>query len=194
MRRLNPNLAIVESSCRKPFVPNTHLVKATDSKVLGGIYVFCAGFIGVLLTSGYFEREVLRLHLFQSLIYVAVAWLSRRRSKWGYAIGIAMATEWNAYNLFVSNFIRAGFHQLQLLIYEGRMTHPLLLFGAVAGVVHFGLLACLIWAYARLPNKRFSDSFIFLGSAILVSAYFFGIIALLWPHFLARLMAHFFKA
>src|SRR5215471_5319462 len=139
MRRLNPNLAIVESSCRKPFVPNTHLAKATDSKVLVGIYVFCAGFIGVLLLSGYFEREVLRLHLFQSLIYIAVAWLSRRHSKWGYAIGVAMASEWNAYNLFVSNFIHAGFQQLQLLIYRGRMTHPLLVFGALAGVDHLGL-------------------------------------------------------
>jgi len=175
-------------------MPQTHSASATDSKVLAGIYVFCAGFIGVLMASGYFEREVLRLHLFQSLIYVAVAWLSRRRSKWGYAIGIAMAAEWNAYNLFVSNFICAGFRQLELLVHGGRMTHPLLLFGALAGVDHFGLLACLLWAYSRLPNKRYRDVFIFLGGAILVTAYFLGIIALLWPQFLPRLKSHFFKS
>jgi hypothetical protein len=70
-------------------MPQTHAASGTDSKLLTGIYVFCTGFIGVLLASGYFEREVLRLHLFQSLSYVAVAWLSRRRSKWGYALGIA---------------------------------------------------------------------------------------------------------
>jgi hypothetical protein len=175
-------------------VPQTQPAAATDSKVLAGIYVFSAGFIGVLLASAYFEREVLLLHLFQSLIYVAVAWLSHRRSKWGYAVGIAIAAEWNAYNLFVSNFFWAGLRQVGLLIHQGRITNPVQLCGALGGVDHFGLMACLIWAYARLPNKRYRDVFIFLGGAILVTAYFFGIIALFWPQFLPRLKAHFFKS
>jgi len=175
-------------------VPQTVTGAAKHSKTLAAIYLFCGGFIAVLLVSAYFEREVLPLHLSQSLIYVAVAWLSRRQSKWGYAIGIAIAAEWNAYNLFVSNFIRAGFRQLGLLIHEGRITNPVHLCGALGGIDHFALIASLVWAYARLPNKKYCDVFILLGGALLVTAYFFGIIALLWPQFLPRFKARLFKS
>jgi hypothetical protein len=51
----------------------------------------CLVFIGVLALSGYIERDVLVLHVLQSLIYVTVIYLSRRHNKWGYAIGISIA-------------------------------------------------------------------------------------------------------
>lgn len=166
---------------------------STDRKLLVAINLFCGGFIAVLLAAGYFERDVLLLHLFQSLIYVAVAALSRRRSKFGYGMGIAISAEWNAYNLFASGFIAAGFRQVALLFREGRISKPVHLLGALGGLDHFALIACLVWAYARLPTKRFRDVFIFFASATVVTTYFLAIIAVLWPQFIPRLRAHFFR-
>ena len=155
------------------------------------IAICCAGFIAVLLVAGYLEREVLVLHLAQSLIYVAVAALCFRRNKLGYGIGLAISAEWNAYNLFSSGFIAAGFRQLSLLLREGRISNPVHLMGALAGINHFVLIACLVWGYAKLPSKKFRDVFILLGSAVLVTAYFLAIVALLWPQFIPRLKAKF---
>jgi hypothetical protein len=163
-----------------------------DSILQAAIVAFSAGFIAILLVSGYFEREVLLLHLFQSLIYVAVALLSWRQSKFGYGMGISIAAEWNAYNLFASGFIAAGFRQLALLLREGRITNPVHLMGGLGGIDHFALIACLVWAYARLPSKRFRDVFVLLGSAVVVTAYFIAIIAVSWPQFLPRLKVHLF--
>ena len=169
-------------------------VTAADSRpsadpATRAIAIFCAGFIAVLLVSGYLEHEVLRLHLAQSLIYVAIAALCFRQNKLGYGIGLSISAEWNAYNLFSSGFIAAGFRQLSLLLREGRISNAAHLMGALAGIDHFALIACLIWGYAKLPSKRFRDVFILLGSAVLVTAYFLAIVAWLWPQFIPRLKA-----
>src|SRR4051812_36705845 len=59
----------------------------------------CGLWIAILLTSGALEPEVLTLHLFQSLIYVAVAVLTLRGSKWAPGLGISIAFIWNYGNL-----------------------------------------------------------------------------------------------
>ncbi len=169
---------------------NTASRQGIDSALQVAIVIFCAFFIGVLLLSGYFERDVLALHLFQSLIYVAVAFLSFKRNKFGYGMGISIAAEWNAYNLFASGFIAAGFRQMGLLFRHGSISNPVHLLGALGGIDHFALIACLAWAYARLPTKRFRDVFILLAGAIVVTTYFLAIIALLWPQFIPRLRRH----
>ncbi len=161
----------------------------TNSRLEITIAALCAGFIVVLLVSGYFERDVLVLHLFQSLIYVAVAALSFRHSKFGYGMGISIAAFWNGYNLFLSGFIGAGFRQWAGLLRTGRVTNPAHLVAAPAGIIHFALIACLIWAYGRLPNKRVRDVLILLASFVVVMAYFMAIIAVFWPQFLPRMKA-----
>lgn len=176
--------------------PVRRCVTAGDShssadRATRAIAICCAGFIAVLLVSGFLEHEVLPLHLAQSLIYVAVAVLCFRRNKLGYGIGLSVSAEWNAYNLLSSGFIAAGFRQLSLLLREGRISNPVHLMGALAGIDHFALIACLVWGYAKLPSKRFRDVFILLGSAILVTAYFLAIIAWQWPQFIPRLRAKF---
>ena len=174
--------------CGRVTVGDSH--PSTDPAVIA-IAICCTGFIAVLLVSGYLEPDVLRLHLAQSLIYVAVALLCFRRNKLGYGMGLAISAEWNAYNLFSSGFIAAGFRQLSLLLRDGRISNPVHLMGALAGIDHFALIACLVWGYAKLPSKRFRDVFILLGSAVLVTAYFLAIIAWLWPQFIPRLKAKF---
>ena len=90
---------------------------------------------------------------------------------------------------FPPAFIAAGFRQLSLLLREGRISNAGHLVGALGGIDHFALIACLIWGYAKLPSKRFRDVFILLGSAFLVTAYFLAIVAWLWPQFIPRLKA-----
>ena len=50
--------------------------------------VLCGVWIAILLTSGVLEPEVWTLHLFQALIYVAVAALTVRGSKWAPGVGM----------------------------------------------------------------------------------------------------------
>ena len=105
-------------------------------------------------------------------------------------MGISIASEWNAYNLFASGFIAEGFRQMTMLLQSGRISKPVHLLGAIGGIDHFALIACQLWAYARLPTKRFRDAWILLTSAIVVTVYFLAIIAMLWPQFIPRLRKH----
>lgn len=148
------------------------------------IVVLCVAFISILLLSGYFEREVLLLHLFQSLVYVAVMVLSLRQNKWGYGIAIAIATLWNSFNTFSGFVFTAGFRQWAVFLDHGRVTDPVHLLAPLAWFDHVALIACSGWAYVRLPQKRLSDIAILLGSFLAVSMYFVAIIAVFWPQFL----------
>ena len=58
-------------------------------------------FILALTLSAIFVPSLRLLHLFQSLIYVAVIVLTRRNSAWGFGMGVIIAVFWNGLNLFV---------------------------------------------------------------------------------------------
>jgi len=148
------------------------------------IVVLSAVFIVVLLLSGYFERDVLVLHVFQSPIYIAIIILTLRSNKWGYGIGISIAALWNTYNTFSGFVFVAGFQQWSAFLGAGRITNPVHLLALVAWFDHLALVVCLVLAYTRLPNKRVSDIGILLGSFVVVTVYFGGILAILWPQFL----------
>lgn len=158
----------------------------THSKLDQTIVVLCAVFIFILLLSGYFEREVLLLHVFQSLIYAAVIALSLRQNKWGYGIGISIAALWNTFNTFSGFVFVAGFRQWAVFLSQGRITDPVHLLAPVAWFDHVALIACLGWAYIRLPQKKLSDIGVLLGSFLAVMTYFIAIIAVFWPQFLGH--------
>jgi hypothetical protein len=159
----------------------------THTKLDRTIVVLCAAFISILLLSGYFEREVLVLHAFQSLIYVAVIVLSLRENKWGHGVGISIAVLWNTFNTFSGFVFVAGFRQWAVLLSQGRVTNPVHLLAPLAWFDHVALIACLGWAYTRLPQKKLSDIGILLGSFLAVMMYFIAIIAVFWPQFLVQL-------
>lgn len=158
----------------------------THTKLDQTIVVLCVVSISILLLSGYFEREVLLLHVFQSLIYAAVIVLSLRQNKWGYGIGISIATLWNTYNTFSGFVFVAGFRQWAVFVSQGRITNPVSLLAPLAWVDHVALIACLGLAYTRLPQKKLSDIGLLLGSFLVVTTYFIGIIAIFWPQFLGN--------
>jgi hypothetical protein len=150
------------------------------------IVVLSILFIVILLLSGYFERDVLVLHLFQSLIYVAIIILSLKHNKWGYGTAISIAAVWNTFNIF-SGFFSAGFQQWESLLSDGRITNPVNLVSPPAGLVHLALIVCSVWAYTRLKNKKIGDVWILLGSGVLSVGYLLLMIALLWSQFLPRM-------
>jgi hypothetical protein len=141
-------------------------------------------FIVILILSGYFERDVFVLHLFQSLIYVAIIVLSFKHNKWGYGIGISIAVLWNTFNSFSGFVFVAGTRQWSNFLNTGRITNPVDLLALPAYFDHLALIACLVWAYTRLPNKKPGDLGILLASFVGVTVYFMGIIAIFWPQFL----------
>jgi hypothetical protein len=143
-------------------------------------------FIIILLLSGYFERDVLVLHLFQSFIYVAIIILSLKHNKWGYGTAISIAAVWNTFNIF-SGFFSAGVHQWEIFLSARRVTNPVNLVAPPAGLAHLALIVCSAWAYARLPNKKIGDIWILFGSCVLSVGYLFVMIALLWSQFLPRI-------
>src|SRR5438132_3390151 len=70
------------------------------------LLIFIGGclFIFVLWLSAYFEPDIRWLHFFQSWMYLAAIWLSVRRSRWGYFIGVSAAGLWDYVNIFVTTF------------------------------------------------------------------------------------------
>jgi hypothetical protein len=59
------------------------------------------------------------LHALQALIYIAVIFLTRRNSAWGFGAGCVIAALWNYTSLFVSHFVGAGVEQLSIIVTTG---------------------------------------------------------------------------
>jgi len=150
------------------------------------IVALCGAFIAILAVSAYYERDVLLLHIFQSLIYVAILWLSLRHSKWGYGVGISIAALWNTFNLF-SGFFSGGTRVWSAFLSTGQISDPVQWVAPLAGIDHLALIVCCVLAYARLPSKSVRDLGILLGSFVSVTVYFLTIIALTWSQFLPRI-------
>lgn len=158
-----------------------------------GIIIFSAGFIVILFISDYLEREVLVLHVFQSLIYVFVICFSLKKSKWGYAVGISMPLFWNSYNLFLSGFLGAGIRQLKGWTETGHLEKPEHFIALPAWTAHLFLMLCCMAAYSQLNNKSIRDLRILLLGAIASIAYFLLIIAIFWSDFMTRLIQRFWN-
>lgn len=165
---------------------STERIQSPITKLDWAIVAFSVGFMLVLAESAYFEREVLWLHVFQSLIYVAIIVLSLRHNTWGYAIAIAIATLWNTFNVF-SGFFAGGIRAWSSFIQTGTIEDPVLLVSPLAGLDHVALMVCVIWAYLRLDRKSWRDMGVLAATYIGVTAYFLAIIALFWSDFLPRM-------
>ena len=80
-------------------------------------------FIAVLFISAYWEPDIRWLHFFQAWMYLAAIWLSVRRSRWGYFIGLSAAGLWDYINIFVTTFFRSGLHWRFAWIGTGQLKH-----------------------------------------------------------------------
>ncbi|MCE5270705.1 hypothetical protein LLH00_05415 [bacterium] len=158
----------------------------SGKKLDTAIVILSLGFISILAISAYMEKEIRVLHFFQSFIYLAIILLSLKHSKWGYGIAISIALFWNTFNVF-SGFIESGFREWGKLALNGECGSPQNLVAAPAALVHTALIICSIVAYLRLGEKKRSDIWIFLTSAIASITYMMLLIAIFWTDFLPQM-------
>src|SRR6516225_4418678 len=103
-------------------------------------------FIFILWLSAYFEADIRWLHFFQAWMYLAAIWLSLRRNRWGYFIGISAAGLWDYMAAFVNSFFRSGLHWLFVWISTGHATHADQLIAVPAWVGNFMVVVGSLWA------------------------------------------------
>lgn len=137
-------------------------------------------FIFALAVSAFFVPRLRLLHVFQTLIYVAVMVLTRRNSPWGFGIGVIIPTAWNCLNLFVTHLFQKGAVQFWSLVRTGHVSRPETMMVMVGGVAHFLLIVACVAGFLQLRprGKQWGQ---FFGGGILASAYFALIIAIAAP-------------
>jgi hypothetical protein len=148
------------------------------------IYVSAMVFIAILQLTGWMEASIKTLHMWQTLIYVAIIVFCYRRSIVGYGAGIGIATFWNVGNLFVTTFIRSGWSTLAHLVRTGSDRHPELIVAPIAAAAHFVLIAACIAAYVLRSKKNPFDLSVLLASAFGAVLAFFVMIRLWGPQYL----------
>jgi len=149
-------------------------------------------FIFVLWLSAYFEPDIRWLHFFQAWMYLAATWLSLRHNRWGYFIGLSAAGVWDYINLFVTTFLGSGLHWVSAWISTGQLQHVDQIVAVPAWIGNLLVVIGSIWAYARLPEKRWSDLGRFAFGFVLTTGFFAAVIAICQPRYLPlfRAMLH----
>ena len=149
-------------------------------------------FIFVLGLSAYFEPDIRWLHFFQAWMYLAATGLSLRRSRWGYFIGLSAAGLWDYINLFVTTFLLNGLHWISAWISTGQLKHVDQIVAVPAWIGNLLVVIGSIWAYARLPEKRWSDPGRLAFAFVLTTGFFAAAVALCQPRYLPlfRAMLH----
>lgn len=145
------------------------------------LYAGAALFLVALLVSAILVPDLRLLHSFQALIYVAVIFLARRNSSWGYGAGFAVALVWNAMSLFVTHLIQTGTLAFYASLRAGHIEQPVPMMVALGGMGHFILLAAALVAIARY-NAEHRKWWKFAGGGLLSIAYFALLVALFRPH------------
>lgn len=142
-------------------------------------------FVFILWLSAYFQPDIRRLHFFQAWMYVATVWLSLRRNRWGYFIGISAAGLWNYVNLFVNTFLRGGLEALADWVASGRLAHADRIVAVPAWIGNALVIAGCVWGYARLGDRSAKDWLRFPIAFALTTLFFLVDIALFQPRYLA---------
>lgn len=159
-------------------VPKQH--RSVHALIYGSALVF----IAILQLTGWMEASIKTLHMWQTLIYVAVMGLCYRRMVVGYGAGIGIATFWNLGNLFVTTFIRSGWSTLVHLVRTGSDPHPEMIVAPIAAAAHFTLIGACIAAYVLRPNKNRRDPFVLIAGAFGAVLAFFLMIRIWGPQYL----------
>jgi len=148
------------------------------------ILIGCSLFIFVLWLSAYFEADIRWLHFFQAWMYLATIWLSLRRNRWGYFIGISAAGHWDYTSVFVNTFFRSGLHWLFAWMSTGQLKHVDQMIAVPAWTANFLVVAGCVWAYARLREKGPGDLVRMLLAFVLTTGFFAADIAICQPRYL----------
>jgi hypothetical protein len=148
-------------------------------------------FIAVLWLSAYLEPDIRWLHFFQAWMYIAAIVLSLRHNRWGYFIGFSAAALWDYINLFVTTFLKSGLHWMSVSITSGQWQRLDQMVAVPGWLGNFLVIVGAIWAYARLPEKRWSDAGRVASSIIVTTGFFAAAMAICQPRYLPLFKAMF---
>ena len=143
-------------------------------------------FVAVLLVAAYWDRDIRWLHFLQGWMYVAAVALSWRRSRWGYFIGFGAAALWNDLTLFVNSFLENGLEQAAMLLHSGHVARPDLFIAVPGWLGNLLVIVGCVWAYARLPRKRWADAGRVLVATAATTAFFALAMYVSQPRYLAQ--------
>jgi len=141
-------------------------------------------FIVVLWVSAYLESDIRWLHFFQAWMYIAAITLSLRHNRWGYFTGFSAAALWDYINLFVTTFLRSGWHWMSVSISSGQLQRLDQIVSVPGWTGNFLVIIGATWAYGRLPEKRWSDAARLAVSFILTTGFFAAAMAICQPRYL----------
>ena len=108
----------------------------------------------MLIVSAVWDPSIRWLHFFQAWMYLAAIWLSLRKSRWGYFIGLSAAGLWAYSNLFVTTFFVNGLQQLALWIQKRTLARPDLLIAVPAWFANVFVVIGCVWGYRQIPRKE----------------------------------------
>jgi hypothetical protein len=148
------------------------------------ILIGCSFFILVLFLSAAWDPSIRWLHFFQAWMYVATIWLSLRKSRWGYFIGLSAAGLWAYGNLFVTTFFLNGLQQLVLWMRTGHLARPDLLIAVPAWLSNVLVVIGCVWGYCQIRRKNLIDFAKFVATFALTTGFFALDIALFQPRYL----------
>jgi len=140
-----------------------------------------------LALAAYWDPTIRVLHVFEAVPFLLAAFLAARRSKVGYALGVASGVFWLWLAGWLVTFVRNGFEMLAVLLRTGKMVRPDVLIAAPAAVGTAALVIFSLVGYIRLHNKSWRDVGVFGAAFVVVPAFFVGIFAAFAPQFLTPL-------
>jgi hypothetical protein len=136
-------------------------------------------FILALFISACFVPSIRLLHAFQALIYVAVIFLARRKSPWGFGAGCIIGVFWNYI------FIRGAAVDIWALL-TGRVIRSDVALQLAATVAHFLLIvACAAGFLRSKPGKK--QWAMFLAGGVVAVSYLLLLMITLRPEYVPLL-------
>jgi hypothetical protein len=138
----------------------------------------------MLLLSAIWDPSIRWLHFFQAWMYLAAVWLSLRKSRWGYFIGLSAAGLWAYGNLFATTFLVNGLQHLALWARSGHLDRPDLVIAVPAWLSNVLVVIGCGWGYLQLPRKTASDFVQFLVTFALTTGFFALDMLLFQPRYL----------
>jgi hypothetical protein len=160
----------------------------TGDRLVGWLIVVSSAlFVAVLALAAYWDPTIRVLHTFEAAPYVLAAVLAVRRSKLGYALGIASGAFWLWLAGWLVTFVRNGFDMLAVLLRTGRMVRPDILIAVPAAAGAAGLVVFSLVGYFRLRDKSWRDVGMFGAAFVVVAVFFVAIFTAFAPRFLTPL-------
>jgi hypothetical protein len=136
-------------------------------------------FMLALLIAACFVPSIRWLHAFQALIYVAVIFLTRRNSPWGFGAGCIIGVFWNYI------FLRGAAADVWAFL-TGQVIRPDVGLQLAATVAHFVLIVACIAGFLRLKpsTKQWA---MFLGAGMLAVSYLLVLMITMRPEYIPLL-------